>query len=261
MTKLQLVNIEINYISAGEGDSILFIHGLGSSARDWEYQFDSFSKNYRVVAYDLRGHGQSAKPRGPYSIPLFAWDTAALIKALDLAPVHVVGVSLGGMIGFQLAIDAPEMVRSLVIVNSTPEMVVRTIKERVEVWQRILIVRLLGMRKMGEVIGARLFPKPEQADMRAIFTERWAENDPRAWLDSFKAIVGWSVSDQLEKITCPVLVVAAEQDYTPVSTKEAYIEELTRGELVVIKDSRHGTPVDQPEAFNQALLTFFNRQK
>jgi 3-oxoadipate enol-lactonase len=168
---------------------------------------------------------------------------------------------MGGMIGLQLAVDAPELVRSLVIVNSTPEMVVKTIKERMEVWQRTLIVRLLGMRKMGEVIGGRIFPKPEQADIRAIFTERWAENDPHAWLDSFRAIVGWSVSDQLEKITCPVLVVAADQDYTPVSTKEAYVNKLPRGELVVIEDSHHGTPVDQPEAFNQTLRAFLEKQE
>jgi 3-oxoadipate enol-lactonase len=260
MAKLRLVNIELNYISAGEGKPILLIHGLGSSARDWEYQFEAFSKDYRVVAYDVRGHGQSAKPRGPYSVPLFAWDTAALIKALDMVPAHVVGVSMGGMIGFQLAIDAPELVRSLVIVNSTPEMVVRTFKEQIDVWQRTLIVRLLGMRKMGAVIGDRLFPKPEQADIRAIFTERWAENDPGAWLDSFRAIVGWSVADQLEKITCPTLVVTADQDYTPVSTKEAYVKKLPRGKLVVIEDSHHGTPVDQPEVFNQALRTFFESQ-
>jgi pimeloyl-ACP methyl ester carboxylesterase len=215
--------------------------------------------NYQVVVYDVRGHGQSDKPSGPYRMALFAQDAIALIKALEIAPVHVIGISMGGMIGLQLAVDAPELVRSLVVVNSGPEMVVKSMEDRFQVFQRDLIVRVMGMRKMAEVLGQRLFPKPEQGDIRKIFIERWTENDPRAYRESFKAIVGWTVVDQLGVIRCPVLVVAAEEDYTPVESKAAYLKLLPQGEMVVIEDSRHATPVEKPEVFNRVIIEFLDQ--
>jgi len=260
MPKLRIKDIDLNYEISGQGQPVLFIHGLGSSLRDWEMQVPFFSERYQAVTFDVRGHGKSDKPPGPYSIAQFAADTAGLIRALDLAPAHVVGISLGGMIAFQLAVDAPDLVRSLVIVNAAPEFVVRTAKDRFQILQRKLIVRLLGMRKMGEVLGKRLFVKPEQAGLRRIFADRWAENDPRAYRDAMLAIPGWSVADRLETITCPTLVIAADEDYTPVSVKEAFTARMPRAELVVIRDSRHATPVEHPEKFNEVLAAFLSRQ-
>jgi pimeloyl-ACP methyl ester carboxylesterase len=191
---------------------------------------------------------------------LFASDAIGLVKALDLAPVHVVGISMGGMIGLQLTVDAPELVKSLVVVNSGSEVIPKTMKDRFQVLQRAFIVRVLGMRKMGEVLSERLFPKEEHDEIRKIFVERWAENDPRSYRETMKAIVGWSVSDRLEEIVCPVLVMAADADYTPVATKAACVSKLKQGELVVIEDSRHATPAERPEEFNQVVKRFLDRQ-
>lgn len=261
MPFISVHDVSLYYEETGAGEPLLFIHGLGSSGRDWEMQVGFFARNYRVVVFDLRGHGQSDKPRGPYTIPLFASDTAGLIETLGIAPAHVVGISLGGMIALQLAADRPELVRSLVVVNSGPEFVARTLKERLAVAQRFLIVRLVGMRKMGEILARRLFPKPEQGALRAMLAERWAENDPRAYRDAMRAIVGWSVADRLGAIDIPTLVVAADEDYTPVSAKEAYVAKMPRAELVVIRDARHAVPVERPDEFNAIVGTFLARQR
>jgi pimeloyl-ACP methyl ester carboxylesterase len=260
MPTLQLHDIRLYYEVAGQGDPVVFIHGLGSSARDWEYQVPFFAPRYRVVVFDVRGHGRSDKPPGPYSVPLFAQDAAALIRALEAAPAHVVGISMGGMIALQLAVDEPALVRSLVVVNSGPELVVRTFRERLMILQRFLIVRLLGMRKMGEVLSQRLFPRPDQAPLRQMFVERWAENDPRAYREAMRALVGWSVADRLGDIRCPTLVIASDQDYTPVSAKEAYVARMLNARLVVIPDAHHAVTVERPEEFNQALLDFLMQQ-
>src|SRR5690242_21429013 len=132
MPHLRVRDVELYYEVSGQGDPIVFIHGLGSSTYDWEHQIAYFAKHYQVVVFDVRGHGRSAKPRGPYSIPLFAADAAEVINTLDIAPAHIVGLSMGGMIAFQLAVNAPACVRSLVIVNSSPELVARTVKERLQ---------------------------------------------------------------------------------------------------------------------------------
>lgn len=261
MPKQRINNIELHYEVSGAGEPVLFIHGLGSSVNDWEMQVPFFSKHFQTITFDLRGHGQSQKPKGPYSMSLFAKDTAELIKSLGVGSVHVMGISLGGMIAFQLAVDHPELVKSMVIVNSGPELVVRTLKERWQVFMRFAIVRLMGMRKMGEVLSKRLFPKDGQEKLREIFVPRWAENDIRAYLDTMRAIVGWSVVDKIQNIKFPVLVVAADNDYTPVSAKEAYIPKLGNAELVVIEDSRHAVPVEKPDEFNRIVLGFLSKQE
>jgi pimeloyl-ACP methyl ester carboxylesterase len=260
MPILRIRDIHLYYETTGQGEPLLFIHGLGSSTRDWERQVAFFCRRYQVITFDVRGHGKSDKPPGPYSVRLFAADAGALIEALGLDRVHVVGISMGGMIAFQLAIDAPNVVKSLVIVNSGPEFVIRTLKERLGILQRLLIVRLLGMGKMGQVLGKRLFPEPEQEHLREVLIERWAENDKGAYLASFRAIVGWSVVAHLGEIRCPVLVVAADQDYTPVSFKEAYAAKLPHAELAIISRSRHLSPIDRPEEFNEALITFLSKR-
>jgi pimeloyl-ACP methyl ester carboxylesterase len=260
MPKARVNDIDLHYEITGQGQSVLLIHGLGSSTRDWEYQTTVFSKLYRVVALDVRGHGQSDKPPGPYSIPLFTADTADLMQSLDIGSSHIVGISMGGMIAFQLAIEAPDLVKSLVIVNSTPELIVRSVRDRITVLQRSLLVQVFGMRKIGEFLSSRLFPKPEQEPLREMLIERWAENDRRAYLDSMRGVLGWSISDHLHTITCPTLVVASAEDYTPVSMKEAYVEKLPRGELVVIEDARHAVTAERPEEFNKVVLNFLAKQ-
>lgn len=261
MPRIPVRDIWLQYEETGAGEPLLFIHGLGSSGRDWEMQIPFFARDYRVVVFDLRGHGGSDKPRGPYSIPQFAADAAALMEALGIAPAHVVGISLGGMIALQLALDRPELVKSLVVVNSGPEFVARTFKERLAVLQRFLIVRLVGMRKMGEILASRLFPKPEQGALRTALVERWVENDPRAYRDAMRAIVGWSVADRLGEIDIPTLVVAADEDYTPVAAKEAYVAKMPHAELAVIRDARHALPVERPDEFNAVVGAFLARQR
>ncbi len=199
------------YEVAGQGDPLVLIHGLGSSARDWQYQIDFFVPFYKVIAPDLRGYGRSDKPRGPYSVSLFARDIAELITSLSIAPCHLAGISLGGMVALQLAVDSPEIVRSLTLVNCGSEFIVKGIKDWLNVLQRSLIV-------------------------------------------------GWSVTDQLEGIRCLVLVVSAENDYIRFEQKAPLLDRIRGAEWAIIRESRHATTVDQPEAFNRVLLDFIARQ-
>ena len=120
--------MELNHTSVGSGTPVLLIHGLGSSIADWYLQMDDFSADHEVICCDLRGHGDSAKAAGPYSMEMLTEDVSELISALGRGPMHVVGISLGGMLGLQLALDHPEQVRSLTVVNSAPEVTIRTIR-------------------------------------------------------------------------------------------------------------------------------------
>jgi 3-oxoadipate enol-lactonase len=260
MPTTRVRDLDTYHESHGSGETVLLIHGLGSSTEDWAPQVEALRSRFTVVAYDVRGHGRSGKPRGAYSVRQFADDAAALIEQLRLGPVHVIGLSMGGMIGFQLAADRPDLVRSLVIVNSGPEMVLRRWRDRVGIMQRRMIVRMMGMRAWGRVLSERLLPKPEHAALRAAFVERWARNDKGAYLRALSALVGWTVTDRLPGIVCPVLVVSADQDYTPIAWKEQYTALMPRARLAVIADSRHMMPIERPAEFHGVLLPFLAEQ-
>ena len=258
--RVRVDDVELCCEMAGEGEPLLLIHGLGSCTADWDPQIEFFRQGYRVIAFDLRGHGRSAKPRKGYSIERFAKDTAALLDALETGPAHVVGISLGGMVAFQLAVDAPELVKSLTIVNSGPAVPAETFKQRIPLYVRLLYIHTLGLRRMAKVIVKRLFPEPGQEDLQNTVLERLAANEKRCYVASLRAIfAGWGVAGRLGDILCPVLVVAADQDYTPVELKQSYVDRLPDARMVVIPNSRHALPMEKPGEFNRVLADFLDQ--
>ena len=110
------------------------------------------------------------------------------------------------------------------------------------------------------MIQLQLLPEPDQETLRAAFVERWAANEPRAYLQSLRAIVGWSVAGRISQLQIPCLIISGDADYTPVAAKRAYAARIPGAEVVEIANSRHMTPIDQPSAFNQAVLEFLARQ-
>jgi pimeloyl-ACP methyl ester carboxylesterase len=256
MARIEVNGIGIEYEVRGEGPALLLIHGLGSCKEDWEPQVAAFAKCYKVISFDLRGHGQSDKPAGPYGIEQFAADAAGLLHALHIEAAHVVGISLGGAIAFQFALDHPKLVKTLTIVNSGPDATVRTFKEKFAIWMRRYIVQRKGMNKLANIIAPQLFPKPESRAARERFIERTSRNDPQAYLHAFSALIGWSVAERIQGIACPVLAIAADQDYTPLSMKEAYVARIPGARLEVVRDARHALPMEKPAEFNAVLARF-----
>lgn len=260
MPKEKVKDIDMYYELTGEGDPLLLIHGLGSSTRDWEEQVPVLSQKYKVITIDLRGHGQTDKPKGPYSMRMFAEDIAELLKNLGINSIHILGISLGGSVAFQLTVDYPDLVKSLIVVNTGIEVRVDSFKMRLEVFKRTFIVKLVGMKKMGEVLAPRLFKKPEQEDLRKKLIERWAENDKKAYLAAFYAFKGWSVRDQLSKINFPTLVIGSDEDYALSSVKEEYTALIPNARFIEIKDARHAVTMEKPKEFNEIVMNFLSEQ-
>ena len=256
MPTIKVDNLPFYYEVYGQGPPLVLLHGLGSSLLDWEHQVKVLADHFQVVTVDLRGHGQTGKAPGPYSVSLFASDVAKLIQSLQLAPVHVAGLSMGGMIAFQLALDTPELVKSLIIINSGPALILKTSQERTAFFLRDLIVRCLGMGYLAQKLAKILLPEPHQKPLREKLIKRWSANNKKAYLASLSAITGWSVEDRISNLQCPCLIMSADNDYTPVSFKQAYMSKISRAELVVIRNSRHLSPIDQPEQVNSAILKF-----
>ena len=256
MPYISLPDLELYYEDSGEGEPLLLLHGLGSSSRDWEPQINDFKSHFRLITPDFRGHGSSTKSPGPYTMRLLAGDTADLLRELNAYPAQILGMSLGGMVALQLALDFPDLVSKLVIVNSVAELIPRSISNVLGYWQRLLIIRLFGMEKMGRVLADRFFDKPDQEPMKEVFVKRWSENHKPSYRAALKAAYGWSVRERLGEIKVPTLVIGADGDYFSTEDKEAYTALIPGARLVVIENTKHALPAEKPGEFNQAVKDF-----
>lgn len=248
-------NCRLHYTVAGKGPNLLLLHGLGSHSGDWSPQIDEFAQHYRVLALDLPGHGRSQRwPDGrDYSLSRFAEDVAAVMTTAGMAQAHVVGLSMGGAVAFQLALTVPARVSSLTIVNSSPSFVILG-TARAAFWLRKALVNFLGFKVLGRVLAKKLFPT--DPELQAQFRKDFQRNDKSSYRALMKALDGWDVSPQLSEIECPVLVVAADRDYTPVSFKQQYVNALPKARLVVIENAHHAVTAEHPTVFNNCLADF-----
>ncbi|MEL7448751.1 MAG: alpha/beta hydrolase [Pseudomonadota bacterium] len=249
-------DIRMHYVEAGSGEPLVVLHGLGSCAEDWEEQVARFDGSYRVIVPDLRGFGLTDKADGPYSVAGFAADVSGLLAQLGVERFNLLGFSMGGAVAFQLALNAPDAVQSLIIVNSLPSFELDSPKKRFMVASRMMMARLLGMERVVKILSARVLPEPHQREAREELIERHKTNSTACYLAAIRALAGWSIRPRLGELRMPVLVVASDQDYTDVAEKEATVAALPDARLAVIRDSRHVVYVDQPEAFTRAVLEF-----
>jgi len=260
MPKLRVNNTGIYYEVTGQGKPLLFIHGLASSSRSWKKQVPFFAQHYQVITFDIRGHGRSDRPLfEPYSIKLFAADAVELMRALGTDSAHVVGFSMGGMVGFQLAVDVPEMVSSLVAVNCCPEGSMRTFNDGIECFRHMFFLPFNGMRNKMQNGVKQPEPASDRKGPSQSVIQRMAVNNKLAYANAFGALVKWSVADRLSAIRCPTLMIASDADFVPVSIKAGYLSKMPNAQLMVISNARHATPREQADEFNAMLLRFLSK--
>jgi 3-oxoadipate enol-lactonase len=248
--------VRIAWESSGTGDPVLLLHGLGGGLVDWEPQIGPLSARYRVIRLDVRGHGSSDKPKGRYEVEEFTSDALAVLRAAGVERAHIVGLSMGGMIALQMALDAPAAVRSLVLANTGPEVKGENAAEKLALWQRRFLTRFLSMEKFAAILATRLFPGPGQEEMQEKFRRRWAANDPRAYRESYLALLRWTVADRIHAVREPALVIHSEFDYTSLERKKRWADKLPNARIATIAGGRHAVSMDKAADFNRVVLEF-----
>jgi len=248
MPKVRVNGIGLNYVEAGSGDPLLLIMGFGGDHLAWAFQTPVFAQRYRVIAFDNRGAGQSDVPDVPYTTRMMAEDAIGLLDALRIERAHVLGVSMGGMIAQEVALNHPERVRSLQLhcTLARPDgymhalleswRMVRT-KVSPEEWMRIVALWLFSPRTYAE--------RPEFVE--AVIQTGIATPNPftiTGFLRQGDAVRTHDTLDRLGKLRQPALVSVAEDDIlVPARFSRALAAAVPRAELRLIDGAGHAPRV------------------
>jgi 3-oxoadipate enol-lactonase len=251
-------SVRMYYETDGEGPTVVLLHPVGLDSTCWDAQVAALVPGFRVLRVDLRGHGRSDVPPPPYSLSGFGADVHTLLRQLQLAPAHVIGLSLGGMVAQVLAVEYPADVRSLVLAdtNSTlPPEARRAMVERGEAAARG------GMTSALESTLARWFtPSFMGSDVVARVRERLLADDVSGWAAAWHAISELNTEPRLREIRVPTLVIIGEADLSvPVSRARAMADLIPGAAFHVITGAPHMAPLERPDLFNPPVLEFLRK--
>jgi 3-oxoadipate enol-lactonase len=253
------VESSIHYLERGRGEPLLLIHGLGSNGAAWAFQVAALEHRFRLIIPDLPGSGHSSPPRSEYTIAGFAHAMWRLMDHLKIAQTNIVGFSLGGAVALEMATLRPTCVPKLALINSLATYQPRDLRKWLETYVSATLVRMLGMPRAACLMAARLFPEPWQRAMREHAADVMGSVPANSYLGSGLALARWAILDRLDRLSSRVLLIAAENDFTPLAEKRELAKKLG-AELVVVRGSRHGTPFDSVETTNASLLALLTDQ-
>lgn len=266
MPMLSVNGTELYYEdTGGSGAPVVFSHGLLWNTRLYDPQVDALRGRYRCIAYDHRGQGRSAvPPESVIDMETLYLDAIGLIEKLGVKPVHFVGLSMGGFIGMRLAARRPDLLRSLVLLETSgdPEPLANVPRYTL----LNLIARLAGVRPVADPVMRIMFGKsflhdPNRAEERALWRGRLMENRKDIWRAVNGVIKRRAVSEELPSIRVPTLIVVGEEDVATVPAKAERLHQLISGSrLVRLPRGGHSVTVEEPALVNATLGTFLDAQ-
>lgn len=247
----------------GGSPAVLFLHGLGANGSSWALQFQSLiDKGFRPLAPDIPGFGDSLYDGRGWNFKKVSNNLADLITSLNCGPVHVVGLSMGGVIAQQFVLDHPELVRRLVLVSTFSVLRPKGISQWLYFSQRALVVHTFGLATQSKLVARRVFPDPGQEILRKMAEKQIASADPRAYRAAMRGLALFNTRDRLKEIKAPTLVISGVNDSTvPPSSQEGLAEGIEGAVQVIIKNAGHAVAIDQPEHFNKILLGFLAKDE
>jgi 3-oxoadipate enol-lactonase len=251
-------NLRIHYQWDGPagGAALVLSNSLGTNLAVWELQVPVFSKQFRVLRYDSRGHGQTSATSGEYSVELLARDVLDLLDALELQHVHFCGLSVGGMTGMWLAANVPHRLDNLVLCNTSPKI------GTADGWNaRIQAVRDGGTSSVAQIVVERWFTPDFRAKNPAIVekTKSMIESTSReGYLGTCAAVRDFDFWASLKSISAPALVIAGTHDVaaTPVDAQKLARE--IKGARYVELGAAHISNIEDASRFTDAVSTFLS---
>lgn len=247
--------VEIHYVSAGEGEPVVLLHGWMSDVSMWgRLDTNPATEQYQLIAVDLRGHGKSDKPHDPEQYgPEMAEDVVRLLDHLELKKAHLIGYSMGAIVAGKIAATHPDRVLSIVYGGQAPILTHDVNAAKVDAREIEVFAKAV---EEGKGLGSYLIdvtpadkPKMSEEYANALAKVLYDGKDVKAFAAAGRGIKNLDVTlDQLAKCTAPMLFIHGSKEVEATKLRAALIvEELGRGELKVIEGTDHMTTLLDPE--------------
>jgi 3-oxoadipate enol-lactonase len=252
---------QIYWDEQGQGEPVLLIMGLGWASPMWHRTRPILAERYQTLALDNRGVGRSDVPAGPYSIALMASDAASVLDAAGIESAHVFGVSMGGMIAQEFALQYPKRVRSLILgcTAAGGPTALRAEPEVMEALTRRDLNPAASVAASNPFIYNPRTPQ-ERRDEDTTIRMQWWPN-PAAYMAQFQGIIAWEAYSRLPEISAPALVIHGDTDrLVPPGNAKLIADRIRGARVVMIPHAGHVFATDQPEAAHQAILQFLAAQ-
>ena len=247
------------YRIRGRGEPLLLIHGLGSSGADWEAQVRALERRFQVIIPDLPGTGSSTPMPAGFNISDVAEILWAFLDQLGVSKPNIAGFSLGGAVALEMALQRPDAVPRLALINSLTTYRIDHWRKWLEARLPPILFRLFGVKRAARFTAARLFPDSWQKPLRERCAEVMGRITAESYLGMARALERWSAIDRVSRLKAKTLMIAAEHDFTPLVEKVA-MATLLGAQIAIVRGSRHGTPFDAMAATNSCLLGLFTDQ-
>jgi 3-oxoadipate enol-lactonase len=262
------------YDDQGNGRSLILLHGAWASHKWWRWQVPELSRHYRVIAPDLRGHGQSTPLHQSYSIEGYAQDLESFRQSIGVAEAVLIGWSMGGFVALQYCLNHPAKVNALVLIatrgHRNPKVKLRA--RLIYLQARLNLMMALSQPRKYDRI-ARHFPSPGsesikkqvKAMLSPAATEEvydWITSDlkknPRNnFFEVFKSLWNWEAAKRLKQISAPTLIMVGEHDtWTPPHFSRLIHQAIAASKLIIVKDAGHCIALEKPEQVNAEILKF-----
>jgi 3-oxoadipate enol-lactonase len=260
--KVSANGITTQYLLEGPPNApvVTFSHSLAANLHLWDAQAAALGDRYRVLRYDIRGHGGSEVPPPPYTLEQMADDLHGLLQSLGIGQTHFVGLSMGGLIGMTMALRFPRAVQSLVLADTTacygPT--------RAPMWdERIRVADAQGIEPLLDRTMEAWFTAPfrsQHPEAVARVRAMLRPTDVRGYVGAIRAIGYVDLREAIGAIRCPTLILLGDEDHgTDITMAKTMHERIAGSELVVLPKAAHCSCVEAADAFNRALLTFLPR--
>ncbi len=258
--RLRCNGVELRVEEIGAGPPLLLVMGLGASLETWIAQREALAAHYRVILFDNRGAGESETPPPPWTVPDMAADAVGVLDALGIARAHVLGVSMGGMIAQEMAIRFPERVDRMVVAVSfaRPDPLRRAFL-LFRRWARLQGADLVqeGVANLPWLVSPTVLNAPDRLEEILGIVGTMPLMAPEAYSHQVDAILEHDTLARLDRVRAPTLVLAAAEDVlTPVSLSREIAEGIRGARLVVLPRGNHAVQIEDPAAFNAAVLRF-----
>jgi 3-oxoadipate enol-lactonase len=238
---------------------LMLCNSLGTDLHMWDPQVESFTRDFRLVRYDRRGHGKSGATKGPYTMALLGRDALAVMDGLQLTKVSWCGLSMGGMVGQWLGANAPERIERLILSNTNCHYQVK------DLWNdRIKLVSERGLAAITGPNMERWFTedfRERSPETIARMTEMFLKTPLEGYIGCCTAVRDMDHRELLAKIKAPTLIIAGREDVATPVENAIYIQNRIPGAALTVLEAAHISNVEQPAAFTDAVLGFLAQRR